>query len=110
MSSEGPKAYREEWEPVDSRPLVVRRFPFWSSPVEKAVTEEVVRQNPRRPGEGPGSYLARLSPILAKEREDAERAGGARRPSDEFLVPPGQPLLVAPQGEAPSAREPGQEG
>lgn len=132
-----PRAYREEWEPVDHRPLVVRRFPFWTVPLEKAVTEEVVRQNPILPGEAPGAYLARISPIVARERapileaesrrlkgalarerdelaaeraKAVERAGAPRRPSDEFLIPPGQPLFVAPQGEAPAAREPGEEG
>ena len=53
---------------------------FWRGPVEAAVYLAVVRENPRREGEGVFAYIARLSEIARCEESASsawnQQAGG----------------------------------
>jgi hypothetical protein len=60
----GRMGYREPDEPSDGRPVISRR-PFWRNESEEAAWVEVVRGNPQKAGEGPGTYIARLAAIAA---------------------------------------------
>jgi hypothetical protein len=42
----GRLGFRYEWEPVDERPMVVYRQPFWSSPDEERLWLRAVRSCP----------------------------------------------------------------
>lgn len=55
-------AFREPDEPPDGRPLIYRD-PFWKDASEQSVYEHASATNPRRPGEGAMSYIARLAAI-----------------------------------------------
>lgn len=55
-------AFREPDEPPDDRPPIDRR-PFWTSESERLTFEHAAETNPRRTGEGPGTYIARLAAI-----------------------------------------------
>ena len=66
--------FRRDWEPVDGRPLLVERFPFWASESERLTYENAAEEHPRNPAEGPMAYAARLSAIVT------ERFGRAVQP------------------------------
>lgn len=58
----GRRAWRWPEEPPDGRPVIDQR-PFWKSESERLTFEHAAETNPRRPGEGPGTYIARLAAI-----------------------------------------------
>ncbi len=55
-------AFREPEDVPDERPLVNRRE-FWASESERLTYEHAAETNPKRPDEGPGTYIARLAAI-----------------------------------------------
>lgn len=59
----GRMGFRYPDEPVDERP-VLRGAPFWHDASEQCAYEDAVQQNPRREGEGPMAYAARISGIV----------------------------------------------
>jgi hypothetical protein len=60
----GRVAFRYEWEQTDERPMVIYPHRFWRDESERLTYEDAVEANPRRPGEGSFSYIARLSAIV----------------------------------------------
>lgn len=65
----GRMGFRNDWEQVDERPLLIYPHPFWTDIVEKATYEAAVAMNPRREGEGPISYIRRISEVVTQERQ-----------------------------------------
>ena len=61
--------FRYEWEPRDERPMVVYSEPFWRDRMEQATYEAAVAGNPILPGEGPFTYIRRISELVTQERE-----------------------------------------
>jgi hypothetical protein len=59
-------AFREPDEPTDGRPVLVRA-PFWHDGNEQAVYEAAVSGNPIKPGEGPFTYIRRISALVTGE-------------------------------------------
>ena len=70
----GRMGFRYEWEPVDSRPLVIYPYPFWESKLGEATYAAAVAGNPRCEGEGPFAYIRRLSELVTQEREAGVRS------------------------------------
>ena len=58
-------AFREPDEPTDDRPLLTRA-PFWHDGIEQA-TYEAAAANPLLPGEGPFTYIKRISQMVTGE-------------------------------------------
>ena len=61
----GRLAYRTEYEPVDERPMLVMRFPFWEDDLERMTYEDAVEANPIRDDEYRLAYLGRISGLVA---------------------------------------------
>ena len=71
----GRMGYRRDWEPVDERPLLAEyacqckgcreHHGFWKDESERLTYESAQEDNPRREGEGPMAYAARISGIVA---------------------------------------------
>lgn len=60
----GRMGFRWPEEPPDGRPVIDQR-PFWRNRSEQLTYEHAAETHPRRPGEGPGTYIARLASIVA---------------------------------------------
>jgi hypothetical protein len=106
VADTGRMGYRQEWEPEDERRALApyrcqclgRRPPavgcrgnhgFWRDESERLTYESAVEDNPRREGEGPMAYAARISAIVAGKYS---KLGGmpssrlTRRQRDERLA------------------------
>jgi len=95
----GKKCYREPGErrePDDDRPtLLIPRF--WDSPEQESAYLSAVRNNPRKPGEGPLGYVARLAAIVQQ--------GPLGKPAKPF--PPASRLNREYSGPRPTVTEGG---
>ncbi len=98
----GPMGYRTENDPVDDRPLLVWT-PFWASESERLTYEGAVSETPRKAGEGPMAYAARIAAKVtglyqqagqsmprrigqkqwARQQWAAKQKGGLRMDTDE---------------------------
>lgn len=61
----GRLAYRLPEDSPDDRELVLRPSPFWSSEAEQFTYEAAVQKNPRKQGEGPMAYAARVAAVVS---------------------------------------------
>jgi hypothetical protein len=61
--------FRTENEPEDDRPLLVYHDPPFADRLEQATYEAAVAGSPIRPGEGPFSYMRRISGLVTQERK-----------------------------------------
>ena len=60
----GRMAFRHDWEPVDERPMLIDPHGFWADETERLTYEAAVESNPIQPGEGPFSYIRRISALV----------------------------------------------
>lgn len=66
----GPMGFRYPAEPRDERPVVLLPA-LWEDESERIVYEAAVRDNPRKAGEGPLAYIARISAIVTGQYQRA---------------------------------------
>ena len=57
----GRMGYRQEWEPVDERPLLYSPHPFWTDETERLTYESACEADRPRDEDSLLSYLARIS-------------------------------------------------
>jgi len=65
----GRLGFRYEHEAPDDRPCVIYTEPFWADETERMTYMDAVEANPRRPDEGPFSYIRRLSAVVTGRYE-----------------------------------------
>lgn len=79
------RAYREQEELPDDRPVIVRD-PFWSSESERLTYEYAVEANPRKPGESGLTYIKRIAEV-AQERLGKPITQPPAKPMPEVRLP-----------------------
>lgn len=86
----GRMAFRHEWEAVDERPLLIDPHGFWADETERMTYEDAVQANPRRPDEGPASYIRRISEMVTGKYKalglQMPRTRMSRRERDQQLA------------------------